>query len=165
MSNYSGRTVETRRQYLSGAAKRRRKRQRIESEVKRRRTLEELGWSVESGKGEDANVDEPVQPSVCGSSESEATSELQCEAATFVAQEGTTDSDQSSSVKSTPESCTQLSPQQLSQSGLSLPSSDPAKWKDLTGTDKEVIVLNGPPQIPSSFPRDFWASFSREHIL
>jgi len=37
---------------------------------------------------EEANVDEPVQPSVCGSSESEATSELQCEAATFVAQEG-----------------------------------------------------------------------------
>jgi len=32
--------------------------------------LEELGWSVESGK-EDANVDEPVQPSVSGSSESE----------------------------------------------------------------------------------------------
>ena len=84
----------------------------------------------------------------------QTTSELQCEAATFVAQEGSTDSDQSSSVKSTPESCTQLSPQQLSQSGLSLPSSDPAKWKDLTGTDKEVIVLNGPPQIPSSFPRD-----------
>jgi len=64
------RTVETRRQYLSGAAKRRRKRQRIESEVKRRRTLEELGWSVESGKGEEANVDEPIQPSVSGSSES-----------------------------------------------------------------------------------------------
>jgi len=68
MSNYSR---LWRRQYLSGAAKRRRKRQRIESEVKRRRTLEELGWSVESGKGEDANVDEPVQPSVSGSSESE----------------------------------------------------------------------------------------------
>ena len=42
--------------------------------------MEELGWSVESGKGEDANVDEPVQPSlVSGSSESETTSELQCE--------------------------------------------------------------------------------------
>ena len=65
------RTVETRRQCLSGAAKRRRKRQRIESEVKRRRTLEELGWSVESGKGEDENVDEPVHASVSGSSESE----------------------------------------------------------------------------------------------
>ena len=65
------RTVETRRQYLSGAAKRRRKRQRIESELKRRRTLEELGWSVESGKGENVNVDEPVHPSVSGSSESE----------------------------------------------------------------------------------------------
>ena len=26
--------------------------------------MEELGWSVESGKGEDVNVDEPVQPSV-----------------------------------------------------------------------------------------------------
>ena len=49
--------------------------------------MEELGWSVESGKGEDANVDEPIQPSVSGSSESETTSELQCEAATFVAQE------------------------------------------------------------------------------
>ena len=24
--------------------------------------MEEFGWSVESGKGEDANVDEPVQP-------------------------------------------------------------------------------------------------------
>ena len=116
--------------------------------------MEELGWSVESGKGEDATVDESVQPSVSGSSESETISELQCEAATFVAQESSTDSDQSSSVKSTPESYTLLSPQQLSQSGLSLPSSDPAKWKDLTGTDKEVIVLNGPPQIPSSFPRD-----------
>ena len=55
---------------MSGAAKRRRKRQQIESELKRRRTLEELGWSVESGKGEDVNVDEPVQPSVSGSSES-----------------------------------------------------------------------------------------------
>ena len=62
--------METRRQYLSGAAKRRRKRQRSESEVKRRRSLEELGWSVESGKV-DANVDEPVQPSVSGSSESD----------------------------------------------------------------------------------------------
>ena len=82
-----------RRQYLSGAAKRRQKRQRFEIEVKKRRTLEELGWSVESGKGEDANVDEPVQPSVSGSSESETTSELQCESATFVAQEGSTDSD------------------------------------------------------------------------
>ena len=76
--------------------------------------MEELGWSVQSAKGEDANADEPVQPSVSGSSESEATSELQCEAATFVGQEGSTDGDQSSSVKSTPESCTQLSPQQLS---------------------------------------------------
>jgi len=114
-------------------------------------TLKELGWSVESDR-EDVNVYEPVQPSVSGSSDSETTSELQCEAATFVAQEGSTDSDQSSSAKSTPESYTQLSPQQLSQSGLSLPSSDPAKWKDLTGTDKEVIDSNGPPQIPSSFP-------------
>ena len=83
--------------------------------------MEELGWSVECGKGEDANVDESVQPSVSGSSESETTSELQCEAAIFVAQESSTDSDQSNSVKSTPESYTRLSPQQLSQSGLSLP--------------------------------------------
>jgi len=69
--------------------------------------LEELGWSVESGKGEHANVDEPVQPSISSSSESETTSELHCEAATFVAKEGSTGSDQSSSVKSTPESYTQ----------------------------------------------------------
>ena len=32
--------------YLSGAAKRKQKRQQLEAEVKKRRTLEEYGWGV-----------------------------------------------------------------------------------------------------------------------
>ena len=32
--------------YLSGAAERKRKRQQLEAEVKKRRTLEEFGWGV-----------------------------------------------------------------------------------------------------------------------
>ena len=67
------------RQYKSGAAKRRQRRQKIVREVKRRRTLEELGWSVKSGNGEDA-VDEPT-------SESETAPELQHEAADSVAKD------------------------------------------------------------------------------
>ena len=89
-------------QYKSGAAKRRQRQQKIVREVKRRRTLEELGWSVKSGNGEDA-VDEPT-------SESETAPELQHEAADSVAQESSIDSDHSATGKS----YSQLSPQQLS---------------------------------------------------
>ena len=38
--------MATKRQYLSGAAKRKAKKQRIESEAKGKRTLEEFGWKA-----------------------------------------------------------------------------------------------------------------------
>ena len=135
----------SRRQYQSGAAKRKQRRQRIESEVKKRRTLEEFGWGAKKGKGEDS-VDESIQlTSEAGTSTDEIS--------VSVADQGSTDSDQGGGATQKSK-YNEISPQQLSKSGLSLPSSDPAKWKELTGTDKEVIVLNGPPQNPSAFPRD-----------
>ena len=50
-------------------------------------------------------------------------------------------------------------------SGLSLPSNDPAKWKQLTRANEEVIVINGPPQTPLSFPRDSFGRRLPEKII
>lgn len=123
--------------------------------------MEELGWGDKNDREEDANGSEPPaddrpselpaddRPADEPTSEAEDASELQYESAESVTHELSTHSDHSS--VSTPQH-NQVLPEQLSLSGLSLPSSDPAKWKELTRADTEVIVLNGPPQIPLSLP-------------
>ena len=95
-------------------------------------------------------------------SELEVTSD---QPADTVAQECSTASDHSGSDtdKSTPVKDNQLLLQHLS--GLSLPSNDPAKWKQLTRADREVIVINGPPQTPLSFPRDSFGRHFPENIF
>ena len=87
------------------------------------------------------------------------------QAADTVAQKCSTASDHSGSDtdKSAPVKDNQLLLQHLS--GLSLPSNDPAKWKQLTRADREVIVINGPPQTPLSFPRDSFGRHFPENIF
>ena len=151
-----------RRIYLSGAAKRKQKRQQLEAEVKKRRTLEEFGWGVKKDAKLTDCASFDVDRSVDELSELGVNSD---QPADTVAEECSTVSDHSGSDtdKSTQVKYNQLLPQHLS--GLCLPSNDPAKWKQLTRTDKEVIVVNGPPQIPLSFPRDSFGRHFPENIF
>ena len=147
---------------MSGAAKRKQKRQQLEAEVKKRRTLEEFGWGVKKDAKLTDCASSDVDRSVDELSELEVNSD---QPADTVAEECSTVSDHSASDtdKSIQVKYDQLLPQHLS--GLSLPSNDPAKWKQLTRTDKEVIVVNGPPQISLSFPRDSFGRHFPESIF
>ena len=121
--------------------------------------MEEFGWGVKKDAKLTDCASSDVDRSVDELFELEVNSD---QPAGTVAEECSTVSDHSGSDtdKSTQVKYNQLLPQHLS--GLSLPSNDPAKWKQLTHTDKEV---NGPPQILLSFPRDSFGRHFLENIF
>ena len=123
--------------------------------------MEEFGWGVKK----DAKLNcasSNVDRSTDELSELEVNSD---QPADTVAQECSAASDHSGNDtdKSAPVKDNQLLLQHLS--GLSLPSNDPAKWKQLTRADREVIVINGYPRTPLSFPRDSFGRHFPENIF
>ena len=127
------------RKFLSGAAKRKLKKQKTEQESKHRRTLEDLGWksnlTATTSQIDDSNdLSEMLEENeLCNTSESEnSTKENE-------------DSSLSTSCGETSRDC------DVTTAAVS---NDPFTWDELTPDKKMMIVLKGPPQNPSVFPRD-----------
>lgn len=120
------------RKYLSGAAKRKLKKQRIESDSKRRRTLEDLGWRPSSlttpectDQNDDDNGFDNMEQESNDSTESDVSSH-------------NTSHEENPSLNDT-----------------TTVSNDPFKWKsELTSDQRIEIVRKGLPKKPLLFPRD-----------
>ena len=134
--------MATKRLYQSSAAKRKAKKQRVESEAKGKWTLEEFDWKV------------IVRPS--GEQDSEIFVLLDTGSGLSVlptAQTVSTDTDIADEGPST------------SSSGIAMSSSDPATSKNLSNMQRENIVISGPPANPSSFPCDSYGRCFPESVF
>ncbi len=117
------------RRYLSGAAKRKLKKQRTDRESKCRRTLEDFGWKQNSIKK--ANPDHDLMNN--SNSESDYSTDLN-------------ESSFDTSDDQTPDCQT--------QNDMTPVSCDPSTWNELTGDERNAIVMKGPPPNPFVYPRD-----------
>ena len=142
------------RKYLSGAAKRKRRKEKDKSLARGKRTLEDLGWGIKKLRADLIDETEIAtddgEPSMDeGSSQNTVTAET---AST------SSNSNDTDSVVS------------ISSNMVSFCTSDPATWRQLSAADRESIAHNGPPEIPSSFPHDtkdvcFQRAYLQKHCL
>ena len=127
------------RKYLSGAEKRKRRKEKDNKLARGKRTLEDLGWGIRADIIDAIAKDDSEQSMDEGSSQNIVTAEI----ASAIA----SNSDDSDSAVSTSLASNMVSLQ-------SFCTSDPATWRQLSSVDRESIVRKGPPKMPSSFPYD-----------
>ena len=126
------------RKYLSGAAKRKRRKEKDKSLARGKRTLEDLGWGIKKLRAD--LIDETEIATDDGeSSMDDGSSQNTVTAETASTSSNSNDTDSVVSILS---------------NMVSFCTSDPATWRQLSAADRESIAHNGPPEIPSSFPHD-----------
>ena len=129
------------RKYLSGAEKRKRRKEKAKKLATGKRTLEDLGWGIKKFRADiidEISTDDSEQSMDGGNSQNIITADT---ASTIAS----SSSDDSNLV---------VSASIPSSNMASFCTSDPATWRQLSSADRESIVHNGPPKAPSSFPYD-----------